>query len=98
MIQTTSLQAYNTQVLPKLGKKQSAVYRIFRNVPRPDFTDKELGQILGWPINEITPRRGELKKKGLIVEAGERGGCTTWRDAFPKVEAPKSNQTQLAWK
>ena len=34
--------------------------------------DRELSEHLQWPINRITPRRGELMKKGLIVFDGKR--------------------------
>jgi len=34
---------------------------------------------LGWPINTITPRRGELEEMGLVDYAGEQFDSKTQR-------------------
>lgn len=54
---------------PKLGEKQREVYEAMRMMNR-QFTDHDLKEYMGWEINSITPRRGELLKKGLIRKAG----------------------------
>ena len=92
MLQATSIRAYEDQVVPKLSEMQSAVYRVFKYIPRPDFTDQELNKLLDWGINRVTPRRGELAKKKLIIEAGERrcavtgSNVTAWRIATPAAK------------
>lgn len=69
-LRETSLQAYYGEVLPNLGDKQRLVLSaIVRLQP---CTDQQIGKILNIPINSVTPRRGELDKKGLIVEWGKR--------------------------
>jgi len=42
-------------------------------------SDKELSFALGWPINTITPRRGELEDMGLIECVGEQFDDKTQR-------------------
>ena len=71
-----TLSAYNQNSLfsfmsikPKLSEKQKEVYDAMRMYNRP-FTDKDIATFLGWPINCITNRRGEIAKKGLIRKAG----------------------------
>jgi len=36
----------------------------------PDATNAEIALKLGWPVNRITPRCLELRKMGLILDAG----------------------------
>lgn len=37
-----------------------------------ECTDRMIADHLGWPINRVTPRRGELLSAGLIQPAGIR--------------------------
>ena len=64
MIQDTSLDAWFI-VSQNLGPKQKIVFEALRNKPA---SDKTLAIRLGWSINRITPRRGELVKKGFVKE------------------------------
>jgi predicted transcriptional regulator len=57
-------------VKPKLSDTQKEVYEAARMMNRP-FTDKQLADFMNWEINCITPRRGELVKKGLIRDSGK---------------------------
>lgn len=68
-MQTTSLFAYITDVLPKLGDKQKVVFETLKSFNR---TDQEIANELGWPINCVNGRRNELVKKGLIKKVGIR--------------------------
>jgi transcription initiation factor IIE alpha subunit len=48
------------------------------------FTDVDLANHLGWTINRITPRRGELVDAGIFIKCGERLGptnrrCSVWK-------------------
>lgn len=67
MIQQTSLLAY-LEVKPNLGQRQNDVLNAIMFLGK--CTDQQIMKHLGWPINCITNRRGELLKKGLIKEAG----------------------------
>lgn len=62
---------FSYQVLsPKLNERQREVYDAMRAMGRR-FTDKDLANFLDWPINTVTPRRGELLKKGMIRKSGD---------------------------
>lgn len=69
MQQPTSLFSYLNFVKPNLSDRQKEVYDAMRMYGRA-FTDKELATFMGFEINRITPRRGEIAKKGLIQKAG----------------------------
>lgn len=62
----TSLMAY-AGVRPKLGRNQSIVLDALGDIY--PASDKELASHLKWPINSITPRRGELVTKKQVVVA-----------------------------
>ena len=65
-IQQTSLFALE-QFRPKIPRAQRAVYDHLRDAdPVDGMTDGELKHALGWEINRITPRRGELVKAGMV--------------------------------
>lgn len=99
MIQDTSLHAYAVAT-QHLGKKQKEVLDALRFFP--DATNAELAAWLSWPINRVTPRCQELRKQGLVLEAGRRtckvtgGMAHSWKakhpvlpPAFEEVEKPK---------
>jgi hypothetical protein len=83
-VRDTSLEVYFTKVLPHLSNKQQQVYAVYKRWRDCDFTDAELSQELGWSINRVTPRTGELRKKGLIVELPRRVCKVTGNLAHPK--------------
>src|SRR5579864_4507139 len=99
MIQDTSLAAFDS-IQPKLGEKQNKVLQTLRLLP--NATNAELAAKLGWPINTITPRCQELRKMGLVLDAGKRTckqtGSTAhaWKTVAPilppafKIVAPKT--------
>lgn len=63
----TSLEAYKE--LTRLNYKQKRVFEIIQK--RQPCTDQQISEALGWPINRVTPRRGELERKGIVVSAGK---------------------------
>ncbi len=67
MIQETSRQAYQS-IEAELGRRQSEVLEVIKGQDR--IYNLKISRILGLPINSITPRVKELRKKGLIEEAG----------------------------
>ena len=67
MIRQTSLQAYQ-HVRKAIGGRQQIVLSTILELGIA--TDKQLAKFLQWPINYVTPRRGELVKKGLVREMG----------------------------
>lgn len=68
-------------VQPKLSDRQREVYEAMRMMNRA-FTDKDLAHYMNFEINRITPRRGEIAKKGLIRKVGniiqEGRSATLW--------------------
>ena len=64
----TSLEAY--QKLTHLNSKQQSVLVYIHG--HPDCTDVEIAEGLGWTINRVTPRRGELENMGYIKSSGRR--------------------------
>jgi hypothetical protein len=68
-VQDTSLTAFYSFTPEQLGQYQEKVYQVIRQGP---VTDKQIGLILGWSINRVTPRRGELCKMGRVAEFGRK--------------------------
>ena len=65
-----------------LSERQGDVLRVLTEFG--EMTDQEIGFRLGWPINCVTPRRGELVELGLVVRARTRTGpsmrqVSVWR-------------------
>lgn len=102
----TSLPAYHS-ILGDLSLKQEAVWIALYE--SGEMTDQQLAAYLHWPINCVTPRRGELEEMRLVVEAGTKIGethrpCTIWkailREPRPKItvyEILAGKQIQMAF-
>ena len=59
----TSLPAY-TVAKETLNKTQETVYHTIRKMGV--CCDSQIANFIGWPINRVTPRRGELLTNGKI--------------------------------
>lgn len=81
MMQQTSLFAYaQLQADPvRLSERQRKVYQALQEKPA---TDKETAAKLHWPINTVTPRRGELVKIGLVEKCGTHWDENTERPEY----------------
>lgn len=64
----TSLPAYE-EAKKNIGTKQNIVLSAIEHLGT--CTDVEIAQYLSWPINRVTPRRGELLSKNLIMLKGK---------------------------
>ena len=62
----TSLESFNA--LRNVSGKQADVLICIHAYPHS--SDKDLAEYLGWSINRVTPRRGELEKLGWIKSSG----------------------------
>lgn len=62
-VQTTSLDAYFTEIVPTLGRRQREIVDVYIENPSMDFTNAELSEELDRPINTVTPRVYELMGK-----------------------------------
>lgn len=69
MMLDTSLDAFQS-IKPELGSRQKVVFDVICHLGTP--TNTEISNYLGIPINSITPRVNELRKKGLVRDAGKR--------------------------
>ena len=58
----------------------AAISELFCDGRRP--SDQDMSALLQWPINTITPRRGELARAGLIKKGGNKRGTTERRVAW----------------
>lgn len=63
----TSMLSYFNEVQPKLGKNQQLVLEALEEIF--PATNKQIAKHLGWEINSITPRVGELRTKKKVVKA-----------------------------
>lgn len=81
--QYTSLDAFLYLTPTHLCNAQKAVFEAISRVG--EASDKEVAEILGWPINRVTPRRGELHQMDRIRCVGER------RD-------PRTNRREMVWR
>lgn len=71
MIQQNSLLSYSKiKTDGTLQKRQKQVYDCIAQ--NRIVTDKEIAAIILLPINQVTPRRGELVKLGLIEQRGNK--------------------------
>ena len=62
LIDSNSLEAFN-EIKPKLSNRPRLVFQALRNKPASNNTLAKRMQI---PINQVTPRVLELRKKGLV--------------------------------
>lgn len=66
----TSKQAFAN--LKKLGDKQQQVFDAIGELGVA--SDDDIAQYLGWTINRVNPRRGELRDYGYIGASGRKMG------------------------
>lgn len=73
-VQDTSIDAYHSFTADELEDRQLAVYKeLLSGGPG---SNNELAARLRWPINTITPRVGELREMGVVIEAGrQKSAC-----------------------
>ncbi|HEY1577014.1 MAG TPA: helix-turn-helix domain-containing protein [Terracidiphilus sp.] len=93
MIQDTSIEIFLKNIYPNLTARQRPVLHYLRSASVA-LTTAELEKALGIPINRITPRVGELRKLGLVVDAGRRRCKATgnmahaWAAKYPVLPDP----------
>jgi hypothetical protein len=84
MIRQTSILAYKEIINDGLlGLMEQRVYNIICKYP--GLCDREYSELTGLRINQITGRRNDLLRKGLVVD-----------DGLKKFE--KTNKTVMTWK
>lgn len=71
-MQQTSLMSF-VEIQHSLGERQKLVFGAIMVLK--EATNLELSNFLKLPINSVTPRVFELRKKGIVVESSRRT-CT----------------------
>lgn len=79
-VQETSLKAYFGEIYDNLGNRQKVVLEALKE--RENFTNQELADFLGFPINTVTPRVKELRDLGLVRKFTTRPCKSTGRTAI----------------
>jgi hypothetical protein len=69
-VQRTSVEAYFALTDKQIGDRQRIVLKAITELG--PISDKQIAMILGWPINTVTPRRGELVEMGRVTCVGEQ--------------------------
>lgn len=64
-MQQTSILAF--RALERVGQKQKACYRVIEQLE--NACNQDIGRMLGWEINRVTPRVKELRELSLVEEA-----------------------------
>lgn len=84
-VRETSKEAYQN-IQPVLSRRQKQVIDVYNQYAKgANLTNREIAFCLGWDACQVTPRVGELRRKGQLVYAGTRKcGVTgftamTWR-------------------
>jgi len=72
----TSRPAYE-EAKTNIGDKQLKVFETIKKLG--PCTDAQIADFLGWPINRVTPRRGELIDLKMIIADGKRRDQKTKR-------------------
>jgi len=80
-MRSTSLEAYRS--LENISNKQQIVLRAIKRLGT--CCDRQIAEYLHWPINRVTPRRGEILDMGLVEDAGTRKDITNRTVTFWKV-------------
>lgn len=69
-VHSNSIAAFRT-IEPELtGKRRDVMLKVHAVFTGKQFTRKQLARALGWEINRVTPRCGELIELGFLEECG----------------------------
>lgn len=92
-VKPTSLEAYDSI---DLNERQAEVLRAIRELYAGGLhpSDQEIASHLGWPINRVTGRRGELVAAGIVQKSGLKPG-PTGRMVMAWMPVPKQLLLQL---
>jgi hypothetical protein len=81
-MQPSSLDAWKS-IQADLGQKQRAVLKALQEIG--EASNKQISNLLGWPINTITPKVLELRHMGLVDFSREQVDL-------------KTNRTEIVWR
>ena len=79
-IAETSIMSYRELSEEDLGRRQRIVFEVLAS--HPDRCNRELAELLDWPINTVTPRVMELREMGAVARSGLKYDSTTKRNVM----------------
>jgi len=79
MIQQTSLEAFN-EAKKGMNEHQTQIFAVI--VANSGISNHEISKKMGWEINSVTPRVLELRKMGLVKQAGIKQDQSTGRNVI----------------
>lgn len=79
-VAATSIMSYRALKREDLGDRQRIVYETID--AHPDRCNRELGELLDWPINTVTPRVKELREMGAVMQCGTKHDIATNRNVM----------------
>jgi len=82
-IAETSMESYQALTKDDLGKRQCIVFEVL--AAHPNRSNRELAELLNWPINTITPRIKELREMGAVARFGLKYDAVTNRNVMTWV-------------
>lgn len=82
MFRETSREAYRS--LENINRKQREVYETIKHLG--SACNYEVARYLGWPINAVTPRTGELVSYELVEESHRAVSPTGRKAIYWKVK------------
>jgi len=73
LISQTSLDSWcKLQEENRINANQTIIVDVFKSVSPKPLSNFDIGLLLNWPINRITPRVNELRKKGRIIMVSKK--------------------------
>lgn len=91
MYQETSRLAYN-EAKQSINDNQQRVLEVIQKLG--ECNDKQIAGVLGWPINRVTPRRGELVEFGYVEKVGTQKDKVTNRMVNYWKAKPTENESR----
>ena len=82
------------KVSSQISASQFSVWRVLKRFPN-GLTNMELAEMMGWSINRITPRIGELRNLGYVREFCVRKCRITGSNAQTNIALEESPQTRM---
>lgn len=77
------MMSYQQLTQADLGDRQRIVFETLD--AHPDRSNRELAELLNWPINTITPRIKELREMGAVAQYGIKYDSQTNRNVMTWV-------------
>ena len=88
-VAATSIESFHSLTQDDLGSRQKIVFETLD--AHPNRSNRELAELLNWPINTITPRVKELREMGAVARYGIKYDPVTNRNVMTWVTVVELN-------